>query len=106
MKWNTKGMLAVEALVGFILFSFILTLYLPGFLTAYQQLQTHQQQTQAWRWTYEGCRFLLSHTNDAALDTYLSQRPAIQQIKGDATSCQLTLINGVTYEIQLQNTAP
>ena len=103
MQFNTKGFLAVEALVGFVLFSFILALYLPNFLASYQQIEQQADKTQAWRWAYEGCQLKLYAPDEAAISDFLTQHPSIQRLEGDANHCLLSLTSGVEYAIDWQD---
>ncbi|WP_454927561.1 hypothetical protein [Abiotrophia defectiva] len=57
MKWisghrhpkGSRGQVALEALVGFLLFGAMMALYLPALHQAYQRLEDSQVASQEWR---------------------------------------------------------
>ena len=85
MKWisghrhpkGSRGHVALEALVGFLLLGAMMALYLPALHQAYQRLEDSQVASQEWRLAQfgESLRVEVSFTNGQVYQTYFWLRP-------------------------------
>ncbi|MGX7109372.1 hypothetical protein [Facklamia miroungae] len=109
---NKQGTSLIEALVGLIIFSWLLSFYLPGLtqeLRTFKQLKTESQE---WHLFYQLVDIQLStldiEQKEALLSSTIETNQLLYSIEVeafscDATSCQIEFKRGSNYHISLQD---
>lgn len=105
MKLNKKGFTLIEALIGFVLFSSLLILYIPSFYQQVQHTITLRQTSHKWRVFYELIHTANEQTQPHLVDSIISQfeletQLTITNYYVDQLSASIQFSDGTQLSIQ------
>lgn len=100
-----KGISLFESLIGFVLFSMILTLYMPSYQTELVRMKQFRQQAQQWRIFYDLVVLSLYEKEDDLSEYQILQHYhgfEIEQFFCTEYRCYIQFAGGVEYEVSIE----
>lgn len=101
LRMNKKGFIMIETLVGFLVFSLILAMYLPGLYQITSKIQEAELKTQRLAEFSQVVGMILSDANQKSVENYLSDE--VQLFGCDQQSCWISYKDGDSYEVVRQS---
>ncbi|MBR7926608.1 hypothetical protein KBI51_00175 [Aerococcaceae bacterium zg-ZUI334] len=104
---NKEGFSATEALVGFLLMSIMLMLYIPSFQSEVVRLSRLQDEMTQWQVFYDLVKLKLvkeieSEQLSNRIASYNLQYDAITEFDCDEMQCWISFENGETHHVRLE----
>ncbi|MBF6626030.1 hypothetical protein IU402_05505 [Aerococcaceae bacterium zg-BR9] len=104
---NNRGFSATEALVGFLLMSVMLMLYIPGFQSEVLRLSRLQAEMHQWHVFYDLVNLKLAKDSQGEtlrnrIALYNVQYDAITEFDCDESQCWISFENGATHHVLLE----
>lgn len=103
LRNNLGAFTAFESLVGFLVFSLMLIIYLPGFRTELERMQAIREETVSWQMFYDLTRLSMGEFNNQVEISYLIEgaHEAILVFDCQIHRCQISFESGQEYEVEM-----